>query len=337
MKETMRKLCEAYGPSGSEGAVRDIIMAEMKASGAPDRKGAEMSVDSMGNLLLRVPGAGKGRRVMIAAHMDEIGVVVTHVDEKGFLRFAGIGGMRPLTFAGSRVLFENGTVGIIGVERLEEPSKIPAMDKYYIDVGALDKASCPVMVGDAACFQRGFLADGNRIIGKALDDRVGCAVLLNALSRLSKSPHEIIYAFTVQEEVGCRGAMTSGYGADPEIALAVDVTLTGDTPECPPMAVAQGAGPAVKVKDSGMLAHPGVRRWLVKSAEKAGIPHQLEVLEGGSTDARVIQTARAGVPAGVVSVPCRYVHTASESVDYRDAAAAADLLVAALSADMDIS
>jgi len=336
VKDILRKLSETYGPSGSETSVRDLIKSEIQAAGVLKRSGAEMGTDSMGNLILHVPGKAKGRRVMLAAHMDEIGIVVTHIEEKGFLRFTGIGGMRPLSFTGGRVLFSDGLVGIIGVERLEDPGKIPALDKFYIDVGAPDKIACPVKIGDAACFQRACHDAGDRIIGKAMDDRVGCAILLDVLTRLAGSPHDISYVFTVQEEVGTRGATTSGYGVDPEIAVAVDVTLTGDTPECPPMAVRLGAGPAVKVKDGGMLSHPGVKSWLVRTAEKAKIPYQLEVLEGGTTDARAIQTSRAGVPAGCISIPCRYVHTPSEIIDYRDARAAADLLSAALSSDIEI-
>jgi putative aminopeptidase FrvX len=336
VKDLLRKLSETYGPSGSETGVRDLIKNEIQAAGVLKRSGAEIGTDSMGNLILHLPGKTKGRRVMLAAHMDEIGIVVTYIEEKGFLRFAGIGGMRPLSFVGGRVMFADGTVGIIGVEKLEDPGKIPSMDKFYIDVGAPDKSSCPVKIGDAACFQRACHEAGDRIIGKAMDDRVGCAILLDVLGRLAGSPHDISYVFTVQEEVGTRGAMTSGYGVDPEIAVAVDVTLTGDTPECPPMAVRLGAGPAIKVKDSGMLSHPGVKGWLARTAEKAKIPFQLEVLEGGTTDARAIQTARAGVPTGCISIPCRYVHTPSETVDYRDARAAAELLAAALAADIDI-
>jgi putative aminopeptidase FrvX len=336
VKSILRKLSETYGPSGSESAVRELIMGEIQAAGILKRSGSGMKTDPMGNLIVRVPGRTGGKRVMLAAHMDEIGIVATHIDEKGFLRFAGIGGMRPLSFIGGRVRFANGITGVIGTERPEDPGKIPAIDKCYIDVGAQDKASCPVKIGDTACFERSYLESGNRIVGKAMDDRIGCAVILCALGRLADSPHDISYVFTVQEEVGSRGAMTSGYGVDPEIAVAVDVTLTGDTPECPPMAVRLGAGPAVKVKDSGMLSHPGVKGWLVRTAEKARIPFQLEVLEGGTTDARVIQTARAGVPTGCISIPCRYVHTPSETLDYRDALAAAELLTAALSGDLDI-
>ncbi len=216
---------------------------------------------------------------MLAAHMDEIGIVVSHVDEKGFLRFSNIGGVRPLNLNGSRVRFADGTVGVIGLEKLEEPGKVPGLERFYLDIGAKDKASVRVKVGDTACFFRPFEEVGGRLVSKAMDDRVGCAVLLQVLRDLESSPHDVHFVFTVQEEVGLRGATTSGFGVDPEIALAVDVTGTGDTPECFPMAMHLGKGPAIKVRDSGMLAHVGVKDWLVRTAESAGIPYQLEVLD----------------------------------------------------------
>ena len=191
-------------------------------------------------------------------------------------------------------------------------------------------------MGDVACFQRTCEALGDRMVAKAMDDRIGCAVLLQVMRELGASPHDLSFVFTVQEEVGLRGAVTSGYGVEPDIALAVDVTLTGDTPECPPMAVELGAGPAIKIKDGGMLAHIGVKDWLLAKAGGAGIPFQREVLVTGTTDASAIQTTRAGVPAGCVSIPTRYVHMPSEMVDYRDVQGAVKLLVAALSGPIDI-
>jgi len=281
-------------------------------------------------------GAAAGRRIMLAAHMDEIGIVVTHIDQKGFVRFGGVGGVRLLPLAGARVRFANGAIGVIGLEKVDDAWRIPAMDKFYIDVGARGPADCPVKVGDVACFHRTCEVAGKRMIAKAMDDRVGCAVLLRVMKDLSKSPHDLFFVFTVQEEVGLRGAGAAGFGVEPEIALAVDVTLTGDTPECPPMAVALGDGPAIKIKDGGMLAHAGVKDWLIRTAEAARIPYQREVLTAGTTDAGAIQTTRAGVPSGCVSVPCRYVHLPSEMVDADDVAGSVGLLTAALCGPIDI-
>ncbi|HET6487603.1 MAG TPA: M20/M25/M40 family metallo-hydrolase [Spirochaetia bacterium] len=329
MNPIIRKLTECFGPSGHEAQVRELIRSELP-------RGAQVRVDPMGSLIARQKGSGKGRRVMLAAHMDEIGVVVTHVDQKGFLRFGAVGGVRPLPLMGGRVQFANGTIGVIGVERIEDASRVPALEKFYIDVGASSPADCPVKVGDVACFLRTCEEQGKRIFAKAMDDRIGCAVLLMALKELERSPHDISFVFTVQEEVGLRGAATSGYGEEPEIAIAVDVTLTGDTPECPPMAVSLGAGPAVKIKDGGMLSHVGVKDWLIRTAESAGIPYQREVLVAGTTDAAAIQVSRAGVPAGCLSIPTRYVHMPSEVVDSGDVDGAVKLLVSALNGPIDI-
>ena len=336
MTDIIRRLVECYGPSGSESAVRDLIRSELEASGVLKRTGSRVSVDALGNLSVLRKGSGGGKRVMLAAHMDEIGIVVSHVDEKGFLRFSNIGGLRPLNLNGSRVRFADGTVGVIGLEKLDEPAKLPGLERFYLDIGAKDKASVRVKVGDTACFFRPFEEVGGRLVSKAMDDRVGCAVLLQVLRDLGDSPHDVHAVFTVQEEVGLRGATTSGFGVDPEVAIAVDVTDTGDTPECSPMAVHLGKGPAIKVRDSGMLAHVGVKDWLVRTAEGAGIPFQLEVLDRGTTDAKAIQTSRAGVPVGCVSVPTRYIHTPSEMVDPGDVRDAVRLLVAALAGPIAI-
>jgi len=313
MKDLIRKLVESYGPSGREEQVRDVIRAEVES--LVD----EVRVDAMGSLIAHVEGDGGGQRVLLDAHMDEIGVMVTYIDDEGFARFTSIGGVSSLTCIGSRVMFEDGRMGVIGVdEKRDDTDKIPKLDQLFIDVGATSKDDCPVQVGDPAVFVRPFLAQGTRLVSKAMDDRIGCAVLVELVRRLEHTPHEVYVVFAVQEEVGLRGAQTSAYGIDPDVAVAVDVTTTGDTPESKPMAVKLGQGPAVKVKDSGMIAHPMVRRLLVERAEEAGIPHQLEVLERGTTDAAAVQLVRAGVPAGCLSIPSRYVHSPSEMVDERD-------------------
>jgi endoglucanase len=329
VKDLIRKLTESFGPSGYESAVRELITSELP-------RGVETRIDPMGSLIVHRKGTGGGKRVMLAAHMDEIGVCITHVDQKGFLRFGGVGGVGLLPLQGGRVRFANGVIGAIGVEKLEDASRIPAMEKFYIDVGATSPSDCPVAVGDVACFDRSCEDLGARVVAKAMDDRIGCAVLLQTLKDLGKSPHDLFFVFTVQEEVGLRGAMTSGFSVEPEIAIAVDVTLTGDTPEGPHMAVSLGAGPAIKIKDGGMLSHPGIKDWLIRTAETAAIPFQREVLTAGTTDASTIQVSRAGVPSGCISIPCRNVHLPSEMIDYGDAEGAVRLLTAALSGPIDI-
>ncbi len=311
MKELIQELVESYGPSGAEVEVRDAIRAHVEP--LVD----EVRVDALGSLIAHK--AGDGQRLLLDAHMDEIGVMVTYIDEKGFARFTRIGGVSPLTCIGSRVVFEDGTMGVIGVEqKRDNGDKVPKLEQLYVDVGATGRDDCPVQVGDPAVFVRPFTAQGTRLIAKAMDDRIGCAVLIEALRQLEESPHDLYVVFAVQEEVGLRGARTSAYGIAPDIGIAVDVTGTGDTPEARPMAVKLGEGPAVKVQDRGMIAHPRVRRLLTERAEEAGIPYQLEVLERGTTDAAAMQLVRSGVPAGCLSIPCRYVHSPSEMVDERD-------------------
>jgi endoglucanase len=325
MRDFVRKLVESYGPSGAETQIRECIRAEVEPLVDNVR------VDALGSLIANRKGRGGGKRVLLDAHMDEIGVMVTYIDKKGFARFTRIGGVSPLTCIGSRIAFEDGRIGVIGVEqKRDDYSKAPKLEQLYIDVGATSRDDCPIQVGDSAVFVRPFVAQGSRWVSKAMDDRIGCAVLIEVLRRLEETPHDLHVVFAVQEEVGLRGARTSAYGIDPDIAIAVDVTGTGDTPESMPMAVKLGQGPAVKVKDRRMIAHPQVRQLLVDCAEEAGIPYQLEVLEYGSTDAAAIQLVRAGVPAGCLSVPCRFIHSPSEMVDENDVENVVRLLIEAL-------
>ena len=191
-------------------------------------------------------------------------------------------------------------------------------------------------VGDAAGFVRPFLAQGKRLSAKSMDDRIGCAVAIGALQRLSAAPHDVYFVFSVQEEVGTRGAQTAANALAPDVGIALDVTLTGDMPEARPMAVNLGEGPAIKVKDSGMIAHAGLVRLMRRRAEEAQIPFQLEVLDGGSTDARAMQISGPGVAAGCISIPCRYVHSQSETVDADDVENSIRLLVEILSQPLEI-
>jgi endoglucanase len=331
MKSLIQKLVEAVGPSGYEDQVREIIRAEV----AP--LADEVVVDALGNLIARKgKKTGKGKRVMLSAHMDEIGIIATHVDENGFVRFTGIGGVYPRYLPGGRVKFLNGTCGVIGSEKVDDPHANIPMDKLFIDVGAVSKAKCPVKVGDIAAFDRPFVDMGGRLASKAMDDRIAVAVLIEALRGMKASPNEVYFVFSTQEEVGLRGATTAAYGIDPEIGISVDVTLAGDTPRGITMDVALGKGPAIKVRDGGMLADPRIVRMMIETAEKAKMPYQLEVLEGGTTDARAIQLTRAGVPSGCVSIPCRYVHSPSEMVDYADVQNAVKLVVALIGQPFDL-
>jgi endoglucanase len=169
-----------------------------------------------------------------------------------------------------------------------------------------------------------------------MDDRIGVAVLIETLRQLEQSPNLVFFVFSVQEEVGLRGATTAAFGLDPDIGIAVDVTGTGDTPKGLKMAISLGKGAAIKVRDGGMLSDPRVVEWMVQTAARANIPYQMEVLQGGTTDARAIQLSRAGVPTGCVSIPCRYIHAPSEMVEYADVQSAVRLLIALISQPVEL-
>ncbi len=330
MNELIRSLVEAYGPSGFEDQVRALVLAEV--AGLAD----DISVDAMGNLIAYKQGDGSGLKVMIAAHMDEIGLMVTHVTEDGFLRFTNIGGIRAHTLLGNRVQFADGRIGVVYSDRIKDSGKVHPLSKHYIDVGATSREDCPVGVGDAVGFVRPFVAQGNRLIAKSMDDRIGCAVAIEAMKRLESSPHDVYFVFSVQEEVGTRGAQAAANKLDPDVGIALDVTLTGDVPEAVPMSISLGQGTAIKVKDSGMIAHTGLVRVMKQRAEAAGIPYQLEVLTAGSTDARSIQIANGGAAAGCISIPCRYVHSQSEMVDAEDVENSVKLLVEILANPIEL-
>ena len=325
MKSLIHRLVETNGPSGYEAQVRALVRSEVEPHAE------QVRVDALGNLIAVTGQANSdGRKVMLSAHMDEIGLIATHVDEKGFIRFTSLGGVNRLNLPGSRVRFLDGTPGVIGAEQLEDANRLPSFDQLFIDVGASSRDDCPVRVGDTAVFERPFLDLGKRLAAKAMDDRIGVAVLIETLKRLDGTPNQVFFVFSVQEEVGLRGATTAAYGLDPDIGIAVDVTRSGDTPKGVKMDVQLGKGPAIKVRDGGMLSDPRVVDWMVRTAQQEKLPHQIEVLEGGTTDARAIQLSRAGVPAGCSSIPCRYIHAPSELVDLSDVENAVKLLLAML-------
>lgn len=331
MKELIRALVETFGPSGQEDAVRALLMDTLR-----DHVD-EMRTDALGNLITLKRGAGGGKRVMLASHMDELGLVVSHIDDKGFARFQTLGGVSPLTLTGARVRFANGTPGVIAWDYwLQRRDAAPKVEELFIDTGATSAEDAGIGVGDIACYDRSFAEMGGRLTAKAFDDRIACAIAAQALLELEETPHDVYAVFTTQEELGTRGAMTAAFGISPDLGIAIDVTKNGDTPEAEPMAVSLGLGPAVKIKDSSMIAHPGVRDWMIATAEANGIPYQREVLAMGGTDARAIQMTKQGIPAGCLSIPCRYVHTPSEVVDYQDVLNSVKLLKAMLSGPIAI-
>ncbi len=315
-------LTQISGPSGSEERVAEFIATQLRPYCD------ELNTDALGNLIVRRHGTGK--KIMVAAHMDEIGLMITHIDKEGFLRFTHLGGVQIPNLVGQRVKFSKGRVGTIGVEKLEKLSDFK-LDKLYIDIGvsSREEAEQVVHIGETAVFVGDFIESGSRIISKALDDRIGCFVVMEALKR-TRSTHELAFVFTVQEEIGTRGAQTAAYALEPDLAIAVDVTATGDTPKAHPMSVELGKGVGIKVLDHSMITSPQIKRWMAAVATELNVPFQWEVLEYGGTDSGAIHVSRGGVPSGVLSIPTRYVHSPAEMLDKRDVEAAVDLLVALL-------
>jgi putative aminopeptidase FrvX len=333
VKKLLQTLTQTFGPSGYEDEVRKIVRSEVESLAD------EVRVDTLGNLIARKRPSKPSRdtkKVMIAAHMDEIGVIVSHVDENGFVRFSPLGGVFRRYVLGGRVRFLNGTQGILGFDRLDNVNELPTLDKVYIDVGATSPKDSPVKIGDVAAFDRQYSDLGDRLVAKSMDDRVGVLVAIETLRALKSTPYDLYFVFTTQEEVGIRGATTSAYRVDPDIGIALDVTPSGDTPNSLRMEMALGKGPCIKIQDVGMIADPRIVQWMIRAAEKNKIPYQREVLLIGGTDARAIQLTRAGVPAGCISIPVRYVHSPSEMVDFSDVQNAVRLLTAVLRTPIDL-
>ena len=328
MKELIEKLTTAFGPSGYESQVRDLILDTIK-----DHVD-EYHIDALGNLIAK-KGSRKenGKRIMVSAHMDEIGLMVTHVDENGYAYVTNVGGIRTLNCVSKRVVFANGTEGMIYVRDMEK-DKVPSMEQLYIDTGAASREDCKIKIGDPAVFVGPFVDLGDRWMSKTMDDRLGCLIAIEALKALKDSPNEVYFVFSVQEEVGLRGAQTAAYAVDPEIGIAIDVTMCFDTPGLIEHNLKFGAGPCIKVKDGYLIGSPWLVNALYDAAERAGIPYQIEILRRSGTDAAAIALTRAGVPSSAISVPCRYVHSPSEMVDVNDVKQAIQLLTEFLSSEI---
>jgi putative aminopeptidase FrvX len=329
VEELIKKLAEAWGPPGFEHHVRSLIRTEV------EDVADEITVDALGNMVCRV---GNGpQRVMTAAHMDEIGLIVGFIDRQGFARFAPIGGLSPATLLGARVRFENGVIGTIGVDhQFTKRRELPLHSGFYIDISQDGDRNADVQVGDPAAFVADVFRRGDRIVGKCLDDRVGCAIQIEAMRRIKAkgTPHSLYFAFTVQEEVGVRGAAPAAFGIEPDFAIAIDATATGDVPHGRDMAVSLGDGAAIKARDTGLIVPGPVKDLMVRRAQEAGVLFQIEVLELGTTDGKVIQNVRSGVPTGAISFPVRYVHTTSETADLHDIEAVIALLVEILTKEI---
>lgn len=307
----MKNLSNCFSPSGREKNVRELITNEIKDYAD------EIKVDALGNLIARKKGTGK--KILFSAHMDQIGLIISHVDEKGFLRFSNVGGLHAKDLIGLRMVFDNGYEGVICSEKIESKDKV-TMSKLYIDVASTspDFVKNNFQIGDMCVFQSAYYETEDSVICKAADDRIGCYILIEAIKNHPATEMDVYYVFSVQEEVGCRGALTAGYGINPDICIALDVTATGDSLDGIKMDVKLGGGAAIKLMDKSLITHPEIKELLTNLAKEHNIKYQYEVLEFGGTDAGAIHTTMSGVPSGVISIPTRNLHTSSEIFNKND-------------------
>ena len=326
--ELIRTLTAAYGPSGDEGGVREEI-ARLARPYAD-----EVTTDTLGNLIVHKKGTGP--KLLFAAHMDSIGFIVTHIEKEGFLRVGRLGGIAPREAAYTPVRFKN---GVRGVFVPEEKAGFGALklDECYIDIGAKDQAHAQTMVqvGDTAVYDSPLMINNRKAISPYIDNRISCAILLDALANIHSAANDLYFLFTVQEEVGQRGARTATWAINPEFGVAVDVTDVDDTPGSEKSGTVQlGKGAAIKVMDSSVICHPAMVQGLQAVADANSIPVQRDILRAGGTDAGAIHTTRMGVVTGGISVPCRYIHTPVEMADLDDAQACSQLVSAFAQSDL---
>ena len=338
LAETLEKLSNATGVAGREEEVRNLMKKFLKPHVD------EVKEDKLGNVIGIKRGEKNAPKVMLAAHMDEIGLLIKTISKEGFLQFAKIGGIDDRILLAQNVIVytEKGPIhGIIGskpphIQKEEERKKVPTFDELFIDIGAESQEEAKKMgvrIGDPVVFDIKFVRTWkNIVIGKAFDDRVGCAVMIEAMKLLEKTKCTVYAVGTVQEEVGLRGATTAAFGIYPDVGIALDVTIAGDVPgvkevEAP---IKLRKGPSLTVADYGLITHPKVLRLLVDAAEENKIPYQLETGLPGSTDAARISLTREGVPSGVISIPTRYIHGPSALLSLEDAENAAKLTAIAI-------
>ncbi|MFD0978854.1 M42 family metallopeptidase [Tropicimonas aquimaris] len=340
--ELLKRLCETPGVPGHEERVRDLILSELE--GLFDH----VEVDPMGSLLCRRDargGAETPQKVMLLCHMDEIGFMVSHVTEKGFLHLQPVGGFDPRTLFARRVLVctEDGDLkGVMNpagpgvhITKQEDRKKVPEVHEFIVDTGLGEAARERVKIGDMVVMDEPFLEMGEKFVSKALDNRVACWLGIEAIRGLGDAAHasEIHVAFTTQEEVGLRGARTAAFRVQPDIGLGIDTTLACDTPGVPEQdrTTEQGKGFGLHVRDSSFIADKALVAEMDALATAEGIPFQRTMLRAGGQDGAAAQQAAAGARAVGIVVGTRYIHTVTEMIDRRDLAAARDILVAYLS------
>ena len=336
MIELLKTLCALPGPSGCEDAVRAFVLKTAKPFAD------EIKTDAIGNVMVFRKGKKTLERpVAVCAHMDEVGVIVKKITEDGMLKFGFVGGVDPRVVIGKGVRFGD-TRGVTGIKAVHlttaaERRTMPKTKDLYIDIGATSRAAAEakVSLGDYGVFDSDVVLFGDGLIkAKAIDDRIGCAVMMKLLEE--ELPLDTTFVFTVQEEVGLRGARTAAYGIAPDYGIAVDVTDSDDIPDAPhECSSAAGKGAAIKVMDSSVICHPAVVKTLEDLAQARNIPYQRDILRFGGTDAGAIHQSRSGVYTGGISVATRYVHTPMEVADLDDIEACVALTAAFAQAKLE--
>lgn len=319
-----KKLLKPVSVSGCESAVAGVIAEEISPYVDSIR------TDAMGNLIAYKAGVGENRKkIMFAAHMDEIGFIVTYIEENGYIRFNAIGGINFTSAAFTYVVFESGLRGVLVPD---------ANGGHVVDIGAKNRkdAERRVKIGDTfAVVSDVIKLAGTRVAGRPMDDRIGAVILIEAAKRLDgiSVKNDIYFCFVVQEEVGCRGSKTAAFGIMPDIGIALDVTGTGDTQGASPMAVKLGGGAAIKLKDSSVICDRGLVETMKRTAEEKKIKYQLEILPYGGTDTSSMQQNGAGCLAGCISIPTRYIHSNVETIDMADVEESVKLTMALCDAE----
>ncbi|MCW4053369.1 MAG: M42 family metallopeptidase [Candidatus Bathyarchaeota archaeon] len=338
LSENLEKLSNACGVTGREEEVRKILIKLMKPHVD------EITVDKLENVIAVKKGKKASPKVMLAAHMDEVGLMVKTITKEGFLQFAKMGGIDDRILLAQNVVVhtqKDPLQGIIGskpphIQKEEERKKIVTYDNLFIDIGAenlKDANKMGVKIGDPISFDVKYSKIGkNLVTGKAFDDRAGCAIMIETLKQLENTDCTIYAVGTIQEEVGLRGAATATFGIDPDVGIALDVTVAGDVPGVKEFdtSLKMGKGPVLTVADSGLIAHPKILRLLVTAAEEENIAFQLETGLPGSTDAARMSLTRQGVPSGTVSIAVRYIHSPTGMLSLKDAQNSAKLTAAAI-------
>ncbi|MCM1564559.1 MAG: M28 family peptidase [Dehalobacter sp.] len=319
----LQQLTQTFGPSGQEHNVAALILDQTK------NDADTAYTDTLGNLIVRKKGPGK--KIMIACHMDEVGIMVTHINKQGYLYFAPVGSLRDHVLLAQRFVFANGAVGVVSREEKKKPDE-NSPERLFLDLGVTSEQEARTMVreGDMAVFSGTYQETKDCVISKALDNRVGCFIALEVLKRVS-SQDDLYFVFTAQEEVGARGAKTAAYALEPDLALNIDTTFSFDMPrEYGVPRTSLNKGIAIKVMDRSIVVSPQIKNWMAEIAEQHEILYQWEIITNGGTDSGPVHLTKGGIPTGGLAVPVRHLHTPGEIASKNDMRSGISLLLALL-------